>query len=193
MEIFDFRPLLIAVAGPNGAGKSTFYDTHLKPTRLRFVNADLLSRELDIDAYRAAEVADVIRRELIERGESFVFETVFSDPIGDKIAFLKQAEQLGYQVVLIFIGIDSAEASDGRVALRVSQGGHDVPRDKVVSRYGRIMENLHRSLVELKNVRVYDNSDLQDPYRLVALRHEGNALDLIEPVPAWLAPHLPLL
>jgi predicted ABC-type ATPase len=191
IEIFDHRPLLLAIAGPNGAGKSTFYRAHLKPAELRFVNADQLSLELKVDAYRAAEIADATRRELLRRGESFVFETVFSDPVGDKISFLKDAEDRGYTVVLFFIGIDTAETSNERVAQRVAEGGHDVPRDKILSRYGRVMDNLRRALVELKNVHVYDNSDLSDPYRLVAMKEEGRELRLSNPIPAWLEPLLP--
>lgn len=190
-EILDRRPIVVALAGPNGAGKSTFYAAQLRPSGLRFVNADDLSQALGIDAYRAAEVADEIRRELVDRGESFIFETVFSDPVGDKLAFLKQAERRGYTVVLLFIGIESPSMSDDRVALRVMQGGHDVPADKIAGRYSRTMKNLHRSLIELKNVRVYDNSDLNDPYREVAVKEEGHDLLLIEPIPAWLHSLLP--
>lgn len=44
MNILERRPILLALAGPNGAGKSTFYDAHLRPYGLRFVNADELAR-----------------------------------------------------------------------------------------------------------------------------------------------------
>lgn len=155
------------------------------------MNADDLSRELRVDAYRAAEIADVARRELVERGESFIFETVLSDPVGDKVAFLKLAEQHGYTVVLFFVGIDSAETSEERVAIRVLQGGHDVAPEKIATRYARTMENLRRSLIELKNVRIYDNSDLADPYRLVARREDGGKIEMFEPIPEWLRALLP--
>ena len=113
----DQRPIIVALAGPNGAGKSTFYEVHLKPCGLRLINADILSRELGIDPYRAAEVAAGLRREFISHGESFVFETVFSDPVGDKLAFLKQAAQQGYRVVMCFIGLAGSERSEERVAI----------------------------------------------------------------------------
>jgi predicted ABC-type ATPase len=92
----DERPIIVAIAGPNGAGKTTFYEAHLQPAGLLFVNADVLSRELELDAYEAARVADAIRRALVQCGESFVFETVFSDPVGEKVAFLKEAVASGY-------------------------------------------------------------------------------------------------
>jgi predicted ABC-type ATPase len=50
----DRRPILVALAGPNGAGKTTFYHAHLQPAGMRFVNADLLARELDLEPYAAA-------------------------------------------------------------------------------------------------------------------------------------------
>ena len=98
------RPLVVAIAGPNGAGKSTLYETQLKPLGLRFVNADNIARQLDLEAYAAAGAADVARRELFLQRASFVFETVFSDPVGDKVAFLKEMEAAGYRVILCFIG-----------------------------------------------------------------------------------------
>ena len=126
---FDKRPVIVALAGPNGAGKTTFYNSHLRHTALRFINADVLARELSLDPYVAADLANSLRRDFVKRGESFVFETVFSDPVRDKLAFLKEAAKAGYTVVLCFIGIASPEESEERVAMRISQGGHDVPRE----------------------------------------------------------------
>jgi len=74
------HPVVVAITGPNGAGKSTFYRAHLQSAGLRFVNADVLARGLDLDPYAAARLAGDLRRELIQKRESFVFETVFSDP-----------------------------------------------------------------------------------------------------------------
>jgi len=191
IKILARRPLVVALAGPNGAGKSSFYRTYLRPSGLRFVNADVLSLELQVDSYEAAKVADRLRRQLIGECESFIFETIFSDPIGDKLAFLKEGESSGYTVVLFFIGIDSPQVSDERVAIRVSKGGHDVPVAKIVERFPRVMHNLQRALKELSNVRVYDNSDLTQPYRLAAIREDAHDLELYKPIPAWLRPLLP--
>ena len=185
------RPLCIAIAGPNGAGKSTFFDTQLKPLGAVFVNADNLSRQLGIDAYAAASAADAIRRELLRQRNSFVFETVFSDPVGDKVAFLKALAAAGYQVVLCFVGIASAEVSDQRVSIRVSKGGHDVPAQKLKERYARTLQNLRLSLETLPDVRVFDNDNLDLPYRLVARCEAGKLTLLNKPTPAWLKPLLP--
>ncbi len=166
--MFDERPVIVCVAGPNGAGKTTFYRSHLADTSLPFVNADVLANELDADAYEAARIADVIRRTLVARRDSFIFETVFSDPVGEKVAFLKSAAESGYNVALCFVGISSADISETRVAMRISQGGHDVPSEKLQSRYPRSMENVKAAIEVLPNVRIFDNDDLSMPYRLVA-------------------------
>jgi predicted ABC-type ATPase len=183
---FDARPLIVAIAGPNGAGKSTFYEAHLQSAGLRFVNADDLSRDLGIDAYQAAEVAGQLRRALAEQRESFVFETVFSDPVGDKLDFLKQAEKKGYTVVLVFIGLDGPALSEERVAMRVLQGGHDVPTEKLRARYPRTMENLAKAVKALGHVLVFDNSDMRRPFRRVAAFELGKMVEKQAPLPRWL-------
>jgi predicted ABC-type ATPase len=190
-QFLNQRPIVVALAGLNGAGKTTFYRSFLRPSGLRFVNADSLALELGVDAYKAANMADDLRRQLIEQRESFIFETVFSDPVGDKLLFLKEVERSGYTVVLLFIGIQSPEVSDQRVAMRVLKGGHDVPADKIMERYPRVMNNLKRAVAELANVRVYDNSDLKTPYRLVAVRENGQKIEAYEPTPEWLRALLP--
>jgi predicted ABC-type ATPase len=191
MELLNKRPIIVALAGPNGAGKTTFFRTYLQPSGLRFVNADLMARELGIDPYKAARLADSVRRQLVEQRESFIFETVFSDPVGDKLEFLKEVAESGYTVVLFFIGIEGPEASDGRVAMRVLQGGHDVPADKLRERFPRVMCNLKRALEELDNVRVYDNSDLKHPYKLIATKQDHEKIKLHHPAPRWLRQLLP--
>jgi predicted ABC-type ATPase len=188
--LLDQRPIVVALAGPNGAGKSTFYEVHMRASGLRFVNADELARELGIDAYRAAEAAERMRRDLIAAHESFVFETVFSDLQQHKIAFLREAAQHGYAVVLCFIGLDSAELSDERVALRALTGGHDVPREKLLARYPRSLANLAHALRELPFVRVFDNSVFGMPHRQIAELAHGRLVQLGLPVPGWFAPLL---
>jgi predicted ABC-type ATPase len=187
----DRRPLIVALAGPNGAGKSTFFHAHLQPAGLRFVNADLLARELKLDPYAAARVADAVRRELVRQRESFVFETVFSDPAGEKLAFLNEATKAGYTVVLCFIGISDPEVCEERVAMRVSQGGHDVPTEKLVSRFPRVMANLQAAFRELPHVWVFDNDDLRRPFRLAAIVEDGHTAEVHKPIPRWLRPLLP--
>ena len=182
----DRRPAIVAIAGPNGAGKSTFYDLHIAPTGLRFVNADVIGRELTLDPYAAASVAASLREDLVGRGVSFAFETVFSDPGGEKLGFLRRATEAGYNVVLCFIGISGADVADERVAVRVARGGHDVPSDKIRERFPRVLRNLARALSNVPNVWVFDNEDYERPYRLVAVYENGEEVRSHRPSPKWL-------
>ena len=182
----DERPILLAVAGPNGAGKTTFYHAHLESVGLRFVNADVIAGTLGLEPYAAARMAEAIRRELVQRRESFVFETVFSDPAGDKLAFLRAAAEAGYAVVLCYVGLARPELSEERVAMRVSQGGHDVPRGKLRSRFPRTLANLRIAVRELPHVLVFDNSDLRRPFRRIATFRSGRRTFLAKAAPEWL-------
>jgi predicted ABC-type ATPase len=183
----DQRPVVVALAGPNGAGKTTFYHAHLQPSGLRLVNADVLARELGADAYAAMRMAGALRRQLLQQRESFVFETVFSDPVGEKLAFLQSAVEAGYNVILCFIGISGPNASGERVAIRVSQGGHDVPPDKLAERFPRTMANLQAAMRVLPRIFIFDNENIADPCRMAALFEGGKPIFLAEPPPAWLA------
>ncbi len=187
----DQRPIIVVLAGPNGAGKTTFYHAHLQAVGLRFVNADNLARELGLGAYEAAGVADAVRRELLKLRESFVFETVFSDPAGDKLTFLREAAKAGYTIVLCFIGISGPDVSEQRVAMRVTQGGHDVPTEKLVARFARTLANLRAAIRDVPAVWIFDNDDLRTPYRLAAIFDSGKLMKVNQPVPRWLKSLLP--
>ena len=185
ISLFDARPIVVALAGSNGAGKSTFYHAHLAPAALRFVNADELAHEMGVDAYQAADAAGKIRHALIEERESFIFETVLSDPVGEKVAFLQTAAERGYTVVMCFIGVDSVAISEERVSMRALQGGHDVPSEKLASRFPRTLENLQRAIDVLPHVLLFDNSDLRRPFRKVAEFHKGKLTIDSGLRPAW--------
>ena len=187
----DVRPILIAIAGPNGAGKSTLYSTQISYTGLPFVNADVIAAETGVGIYEAADVAETIRRERFARQESFIFETVFSDPVAEKLGFLEEAISAGYTVVLFFVGISSPDVSVDRVGMRVMEGGHGVPEEKLRSRYSRVMENLRLAMLRLPLVLVYDNDDLRQPHRFCLAAGMGNVLKVVEPVPEWLRGLLP--
>lgn len=96
------------------------YELHMAAAGLRFVNADTHTRR---QASRLPCVTDRMGRR-----ESFAFETVFSDPAGEKLDFLWRAAGAGYNVILCFVD-------------------HDVPSDKIHSRFPRVLANLQRALV----------------------------------------------
>lgn len=187
-------PLLLVVAGPNGAGKTTWFETQLEGRlALPFVNADRIARTLpgkagDRQAREAFHLAEKERQERLAARESFCMETVFSDPVGAKIGFLERAQRSGYEVMLVFIGIEGAELCAARVMQRVLEGGHDVPADRIAARYPRTLANLREAIARLGSVVVMDNSNPEAPYRPVAFFLRGRLQWIDEPLPEWFRP-----
>jgi predicted ABC-type ATPase len=70
--------------------------------------------------------------------------------------------------------------------MRVSQGGHDVPGEKLRERYPRTLANLVLAIKELPVVMVFDHDDLSRPYRKVAVYEKGRLVFKSAPLPRWL-------
>lgn len=182
-------PQLVVLAGPDGvrgAGKSTFYDSFLAGSPLPFLNADLFAAETGIDSFEAARILDATRDQRIESGLGFITETVFSDPQGAKLAMLRKATDAGFDVTLIYIGIASSELSARRVDQRIAIGGHDVPRDRIASRFARSLANLAQAIAFVPAVQLYDNSSADEPYRPVATFERGRLVSRMRgKLPRW--------
>jgi predicted ABC-type ATPase len=137
---------IIIIAGPNGAGKTTFAKAFL-PNEANcpvFINADLIAAGIAPFAPESAAIAaGRIMLKMIDdavmRSDSFAFETTLSGiTYAQKI---KLWRELGYHVKLAFIELRSSEAAMRRVALRVSQGGHNIPEATIVRRFKAGIEN----------------------------------------------------
>ena len=73
-----------------------------------------------------------------------------------------------------------------RVRRRVSEGGHDVPPDRILARYPRTLANLSMA-VDLATVAyLYEAREQSDggPY-MVAMRHGKKETAFVKPLPAW--------
>ena len=167
------KPQLVVIAGPNGAGKSTFYKAFLARMDLPYLNADDVEAETGLDSIEAARLLDTMRAQMIDDEMGFITETVFSDPYGSKLDMIRSAVEAGYDVVLIYIGLASPELSERRVDQRIAKGGHDVPRDRLASRYERSLANLKEALAFVPTVKLYDNSLADEPFRPVATFQNG--------------------
>jgi predicted ABC-type ATPase len=150
------------VAGPNGAGKTTLTGW-LRRQAVEFgeyINADEIAESL-AGSYgaRVADaqvIADRRRQACIEARRSFTFETVMSHP--SKVDVLVRAREAGYFVQLFFVGTEDPQTNVERVALRVAQGGHDVPVDRIVARWQRTMNLLHQAIAASDRSLIFDNS-----------------------------------
>lgn len=167
---------LWVLTGGNGAGKSTFFRLCLEPRGMAFINADQIARDIDPEhpeqaSYEAARLAALLRDSLLREGRSFCYETVFSHP--SKIDFVAQAKALGYEVILVFVHLDNPQLNCARVAQRVSEGGHNVPDEKIRSRLQRTLRNVRVGLSLADEVYLLDNSRQDNPLRPVAQMRSG--------------------
>jgi predicted ABC-type ATPase len=185
------RPSLVLLAGPNGAGKSTLYQTRVAPSFAGpFVNADIIQREELGDpsmeaAYEAARIADERRRALMDARRSFAAETVFSHP--SKLEMIEAARARGYLVVVMHVGVDGHDLSVARVKGRTSEGGHDVPEEKVRARYERGQPLIREAVLRADRGMVFDNSRLNTPPRRM-LVFAGGRLVQVEPrITRWIS------
>ncbi|MGB6489774.1 MAG: AAA family ATPase [Steroidobacteraceae bacterium] len=152
------------IAGPNGAGKTTFARRYLPEDAgvVHFVNADLIAGGLSpldprLAAVRAGRlVLQEIDRLAAERAH-FAFETTLSGVgYARRILAWKRA---GYRVEMVYLKLKSSRLAVRRIAARVREGGHDVPRADVVRRFVRgwaNFEHVYRPLADAWAV--YDNS-----------------------------------
>ncbi|MBL0218188.1 MAG: zeta toxin family protein [Myxococcales bacterium] len=167
------KPQLVLLAGPNGAGKSTFYRVYLQKLALPFLNADVLAAETGIDSLEAAAILDQTRDRMIVDDLGFITETVFSDPVGAKVAMLRRAVAAGFDVTLLYIGVASPELSRHRVDQRIARGGHSVPPEKLAARFNRSLANLKVAVTFVPNVKLYDNSSADQPFQPIATFSAG--------------------
>jgi predicted ABC-type ATPase len=172
------------VVGCNGAGKSTFVELTLAP-RLpgsAFVNADEIAKQRWPESpaehsYEAAKVAALTRAKLIERGTSFIAETVFSHP--SKLHLIDAAHAADYSIVLHVLIIPEDLAVE-RVRHRVRAGGHGVPEGKIRGRYQRLWGLVATAITRCDSTAVYDNRRISGP-RIVAQLNNGYLIGS----PAW--------
>ena len=94
---------------------------------------------------------------LAAAGASFAFETTFSGrAYATRLARWKLA---GYRTEIVYLMIDSPQIALKRIASRVKEGGHGIPRDVVLRRFGRSWTNFVRIYRPMANAwSVYDNS-----------------------------------
>ena len=179
---------LWVLAGGNGAGKTTFYEKFLAPKGIKLVNADLIAKVIDPEnpekvGYESAGIAGQICEKLLEQGIAFCFETVFSHV--SKVDFLANAKAMGYEIILVYIHLETSELNEARVHQRVENGGHSVPVDKIHSRIPRTMKNISLALPLIDEARLLDNSRKDDPFQQVAIIKRGSCEWKIDPRPEW--------
>lgn len=158
------RPRCLLIAGPNGAGKTTFAREYLPNDArvLNFVNADLIASGLsplrpELAAVAAARLMLAEIDRLVERRADFAWESTLSG-LGH-VKRIQTMRRLGYHVEIIYLRLASSRLALKRIAARVRQGGHSVPKRDVLRRLSRSWQNFETRYRPLADAwAVYDNS-----------------------------------
>ena len=158
------KPLAVILAGHNGSGKSTMWLNHLSSDfRIPLVNADRMMMSVLPEPDRASRLpkwaqelrdtnkswmtvaqkgVEAFVAQAMSHGVPFAMETVFSHwrDVGDgkfesKIDLIRQMQDAGYFVLLLFVGLSNVQLSIARVSTRVAQGGHAVDVRRLLERW----------------------------------------------------------
>lgn len=178
----SFLPEVVVFAGPNGSGKSTITGVIrplLRPVDITYINADEIKKVLHCTDLEAAQLAEKQREECLAKHVPFCFETVLSTE--RNLNLLRRAKENGFFLRSFFVLTSSADVNVARVKGRVQEGGHDVPEEKIRSRYDRSLANV-RALVDISDVcNIYDNT-LKYPMRFFNKKRTSY---FFEETPLW--------
>jgi len=136
---------------------------------IKLVNPHALDRVAQL-------IARFMREELLKARSRFSFETVFSHE--SNLEIMEQAAAAGYKVYLYFVSTESPAINQYRVLLRKTQGGHDVPAEKIVSRYYASLGLLYRASQIAYQAFFFDNSLNEAPFRLIGHFKTGDGIKI---------------
>jgi predicted ABC-type ATPase len=150
--------------------------------KLEFSNNQINFVNAEVNSYYASVMSDFLRQSLIKSKQSFSFETVMSSP--DKVELLEKTIEFGYRNYLYYVATDSPQINISRVEVRVKEGGHNVPTDKIESRYYRSLDFLLNAVKLTNRAFIFDNSGNKSV--LIAEITDASSIEIKSSrIPSW--------
>ena len=187
------KPILIVIAGPNGSGKTSTTRLVIKhewAEQCVYINPDEIAQTKFGDwnnpnaVRQAVEYCEEWREQLLKEHKDFIFETVLSSD--GKVDFLKRAKEEGYFIRVFFICTETPSINAARIAKRVMEGGHDVPIQKIISRYLKAITNATKVAAFANRAYFYDNSVDDQEARILFRTTDGKLVkQYTESIPDW--------
>ena len=187
------KPILIVIAGPNGSGKTSTTRLVIKhewTEQCVYINPDEIAQTKfgdwnDPNAVRkSVEYCEEWREQLLKEHKDFIFETVLSSD--GKVDFLKRAKAEGYFIRMFFICTETPSINAARITKRVMEGGHDVPIQKIISRYLKAITNATKVATFADRAYFYDNSIDDQEARILFRTTDGKlAKQYTDSIPQW--------
>jgi predicted ABC-type ATPase len=204
---FTGKPQLFIITGSNGAGKSTYRQALLpiqfnsleifdgdiyytqqstafyKQTRSSKESRKLAEEALEIEFLRLVELS-------ISRSESFAYEGHFTGNGAWQIPH--RFKQEGFEIHLIFCGLNTLKQSIQRVDMRVKKGGFHVTPLAIENNYWGNMEMLDKNFPLFDSVEIIDTSNL---IMAIAKIKSGIVVAAIPPkqLPYWIIKGMPII
>lgn len=204
---FSIKPKLFIITGSNGAGKSTYKQTLLPGefANLDIFDGDVFYTQKSIEFYKINKSSkesrklaeEALEQEFlrlvnlnIEGKANFAYEGHFTGP--GAWAIPKRFKEAGFEIHLIFCGLNTLTRSIQRVEMRVKKGGFHVPPLAIENNYWGNMEMLDMNFPMFDSVELIDTS-----LKMISITKllNGNVRRSIPPdqVPEWLKSGMPII
>lgn len=176
---------IFMIAGPNGAGKTTTAIPLISNASIdEFINADEIARGLaplhpESMALTASKLMLKRFDELVKAGKSFTFESTASGT--NYVKHLKEAQEQGYEIHLLFLWLHSSDLAVQRVARRVEQGGHHIPEETIRRRYNMGLKNLIKHYLPLCDSALILDNSITKMNKVIANKNNNDGLKIEEP------------
>ena len=129
--------------------------------------------------------------EALTNNDSFVYEGHFTNDATWDIP--KKFKEHGYQINMIFLGLENPDISELRVINRTNEGVHFVPRRTVEDNYFGNLEKLNLYFGNIDELKIIDTSETE--HLLLATFSKGEVVSSIpiSDLPIWFIKYLPKL
>jgi predicted ABC-type ATPase len=197
---FSTKPKLFILTGSNGAGKSTHKQSLLPPEfyNLEIFDGDIFFTQKSVEFYHINKSSKESRK-LAEEALEQEFLNLVANSITNKTHFgyeghftgpgawrtPERFKAAGFEIHMIFCGLDWLDTSIQRVEMRVKKGGFHVTPLAVENNYYGNMEMLDKNFQMFDSVEIIDTSDTIIP---VGKLENGIAVSALpaDQIPEWL-------
>lgn len=184
------QPIFFVFAGNNGSGKSTLRNLIIDKIGIDInIDPDAIARRIDSDNPESKRIAagkEVIRsvNRYIKEGKDFSIETTLAGK--NAIRQMQKAKELGYEVTMFYVALRNVEQNIERVAMRVKNGGHNIPTEDIIRRNTTSFKHLYEYAHIINNLVLIDNSE--DDGDIVLEINNGFITFESNTLPKWVLP-----
>ncbi|MCM3570636.1 zeta toxin family protein [Neobacillus mesonae] len=184
------QPIFFVFAGNNGSGKSTFRNLIIDKIGLDInLDPDAIARRIDSEnpeSKRLAAGKEVIKsvKKYMKEGKDFSIETTLAGT--NAIRQIQEAKKMGYEVTMFYVALRHVNQNIERVAMRVKNGGHNIPTEDILRRNTTSFKHLYKYAHMIDNLILIDNSE--DRGDIVLEINDGCITYQAHPLPSWALP-----